>query len=84
MNFKSEIDEKGRVRIPQEIRKKLKIQSGDNLLFEIKDEKIFIRKSISIEEFIEASEKFSKKLKDITNEPIEFKKEIGSLNLSQI
>jgi len=75
MNFKSEIDEEGRVRIPQEIRKKLNIQSGDRLLFEIKDEKIFIQKSISIEEFIEISEKFSKKLKDITNEPIEFKKE---------
>ncbi|MHA1105038.1 MAG: AbrB/MazE/SpoVT family DNA-binding domain-containing protein [Promethearchaeota archaeon] len=72
MNAESKIDDKGRVRIPIEIRKLLNLKSGEKILFQVQDDKIILRKSISMEEFIKKSEEFSKKLKGITKEPIKF------------
>lgn len=72
MNAESEIDEKGRIRIPKEIRVRLNIKSGEKLLFHIEGEKIILRKTTSIEEFVEMSDQFSKTLKEITDQPIEF------------
>ena len=74
MNAESKIDEKGRVCIPNEIRKLLNLKAGEKLLFQVQDGKIILRKSTSTEEFIKKSDEFSKKLKEITKEPIEFKK----------
>ena len=74
MNAESKIDDKGRVCIPNEIRKLLNLKSGEKILFQVQDDKIILRKSSSIEEFIKKSEAFSEKLKDITKKPIEFKK----------
>ncbi len=74
MNVESKIDDKGRVCIPSEIRKMLNLKSGQKILFLVQDDKIILRKSTSMEEFIKKSEDFSEKLKKITNEPIEFKK----------
>ena len=74
MNAESKIDSKGRVCIPNEIRKLLNLKSGEKLLFQVQDDKIIIRKSTSMEDFIKKSENFSEKLKGITKEPIEFKK----------
>jgi len=74
MNAESKIDDKGRVCIPNEIRKLLNLKSGEKILFQVQDDKIILRKSNSMEEFIKKSEAFSEKLKDITKKPIEFKK----------
>ena len=74
MNVESKIDDKGRVCIPNEIRKMLNLKSGEKILFQVQDDKIILRKSTSMEEFIKKSEDFSEKLKGITKEPIEFKK----------
>lgn len=74
MNAESKIDDKGRVCIPIEIRKLLNLKSGEKIIFQVQDDKIILRKSTSIEEFIKKSEAFSEKLKGITKEPIEFKK----------
>jgi len=74
MNAESKIDDKGRVCIPNEIRKMLNLKSGEKILFQVQDDKIILRKSISMEEFVKKSEDFSEKLKGITKEPIEFKK----------
>ncbi len=74
MNAESKIDDKGRICIPNEIRKMLNLKSGEKILFQVQDDKIILRKSTSIEGFIKKSEDFSKKLKGITKEPIEFKK----------
>ena len=52
----------------------LNLKSGEKILFQVQDDKIILRKSISMEEFIKKSEDFSEKLKGITKEPIEFKK----------
>ena len=74
MNAESKIDDKGRICIPSEIRKMLNIKSGEKILFQIQGDKIILRKSTSMEDFIDKSEAFGKKLKEITKEPIEFKK----------
>ena len=73
-NGKSKIDDKGRVCIPNEIKKILNLKSGDKILFQVQNDKIILRKSTSMEDFIKKSEKFSEKLKEITKEPIKFKK----------
>jgi AbrB family looped-hinge helix DNA binding protein len=74
MNAESKIDNKGRVLIPSEIRKQLNLKAGEKILFQVQDDKIILRKSTSIKDFITKSEAFSEKLKEITKEPIEFKK----------
>ncbi|MHA1273772.1 MAG: AbrB/MazE/SpoVT family DNA-binding domain-containing protein [Promethearchaeota archaeon] len=74
MNTESKIDEKGRICIPIEIRKMLNIKAGEKLFFQVKDDKIILRKSTSVKDFIKKSDEFGKKLKNITSEPIEFKK----------
>jgi len=76
MNAESKIDDKGRVCIPIEIRKMLNLKSGEKILFQVQDDKIILRKSTSMEDFIKKSEEFSEKLRGITKEPIEFKKMI--------
>jgi len=74
LNAESKIDDKGRISIPNEIRKMLNLKPGEKLLFQVQDDKIILRKSTSTEEFIKKSEDFSEKLKGITKDPIEFKK----------
>lgn len=74
MNAESKIDEKGRICIPIEIRKRLNIKSGEKLLFQIKNDKIILRKSTSMEDFVKKSKAFSEKLEKATSNPIEFKK----------
>ena len=74
LNAESKIDEKGRVIIPIEIRKLLNIKSGEKIIFQVQDDKIILRKSTSIEDFVNKSKIFSEKLKNITKKPIEFKK----------
>ncbi len=44
MIMKREIGEKGQVVIPKDIRKHLGLESGVNIIFEVKDNKIIIRK----------------------------------------
>lgn len=74
MNAESKIDNKGRILIPSEIRKLLNIKSGERLLFQIQEDKIILRKSTSMEDFVSKSEEFSKRLKETSKEPIEFQK----------
>lgn len=70
----SSVDEKGRITIPSETMTLLGIKPGDTLFFQVQGDKIIIRKSISMEEFIKLSEEFSQKLGQATKEPIKFKK----------
>jgi len=74
MNAESKIDNKGRILIPSGIRKLLNIKTGEKLLFQIQEDKIILRKSTSMEDFINKSEAFSKKLKETSKEPIDFEK----------
>ncbi|MBY9005395.1 MAG: AbrB/MazE/SpoVT family DNA-binding domain-containing protein [Candidatus Lokiarchaeota archaeon] len=69
----SSISEKGQITIPKEIRDKLGIMQGDRLIFDLKGNKIIIRKSGTnkISEILknqkpwmESSIEFQKKLRD--------------------
>ncbi len=70
MTLESKIDEKGRINIPIEIRKKMNLIPGEIMIFQIKGEKILLRKVITPKEFIEKSKAFGEHLKKKTNEPI--------------
>ncbi len=74
MNIESTIDEKGRVCIPVELRKRMNIKLGEKIFLQIKGNTIIMRKSTSVEEFIKKSKEFSEHLKKIADKPIEFKK----------
>ena len=69
----SSISEKGQITIPKEIRDKLGIMQGDRLIFDLKGDKIIIRKSGTnkISEILknqkpwmESSIEFQKQLRD--------------------
>ena len=49
---KSELDERGRVTIPKEIRDKAGLKSGDKLRLTADKDKVTIEKEVSIEKFI--------------------------------
>lgn len=74
MDIESKIDDKGRITIPSEIRKQMNIKSGEKFIFQVQDNKIILRKSISVEEFIQKSKKFSEKLREVPEEMMEFEK----------
>ena len=58
--MKSSIDDKGRIRIPLELRKKLGLTSGVDINFSVINNILLIKKVLSPEEFIEASKKINK------------------------
>ena len=68
------IDEKGRITIPQDLRKKLGLTPGTRINFAIINNNLLIKKMISPDEFIEVSRKINKLLKENIDSPIEFEK----------
>ena len=49
----SELDERGRVTIPKDIREKVGLKSGDKLLITAEKDKVTIEKAVSLEKFIQ-------------------------------
>ena len=72
--MKSSIDDKGRIRIPLELRKKLGLTSGVDINFSVINNILLIKKVLSPEEFIEVSKKINKSLRETTDSPVEFEK----------
>lgn len=72
--IKTSIDEKGRITIPQELRKKLGLTPGTNINFSVINDVLLIKKVISPDEFIEISKEINKSLEKTTDSPIEFEK----------
>ncbi|HME51340.1 MAG TPA: AbrB/MazE/SpoVT family DNA-binding domain-containing protein [Candidatus Lokiarchaeia archaeon] len=71
MTSESLVDEKGRVCIPAELRKRMNLKPGEKVVFQLDEHNtILIRKSITVDEFIEKSKKFSKYLASLTDKPI--------------
>ncbi len=70
------IDEKGRVLIPADLRKRLNLKQGEKVTFFLGDDNtsIVLKKSITSKEFIQNAENFKKKVKAATNEPLTFEK----------
>ena len=75
MEIESIIDEKGRICIPANFRKKLNLTPGEKILFRI-DEKnnLIVQRFVFPEEFIEQAKQFRNHLKKQTQEPLGFEK----------
>ena len=72
--MKVSIDEKGRITIPQELRRKLGLTVGVELNLSIIKDFLLIKKVISAEEFEKLSDNISESLRQETNSPIKFEK----------
>lgn len=53
MIIRREIGEKGQVVIPKDIRKHFGLEVGINIIFEIEDDKIIIKKEEDVDKFLE-------------------------------
>ncbi|MHA2294895.1 MAG: AbrB/MazE/SpoVT family DNA-binding domain-containing protein [Candidatus Hodarchaeales archaeon] len=72
MNAESTIDEKGRILIPAEIRRLLKLKSGEKVIFQLEGNILKIQSATSPEEFSQKVKEFQQRLKRTTDEPVEF------------
>ena len=72
--MKVSIDEKGRITIPRELRKKLGLTAGVELNLSIIKEFLLIKKVLSPKEFEKLSDNISKSLRQETDSPIKFEK----------
>ena len=68
------IDEKGRITIPQELRRKLGLTAGVELNLSIIKDFLLIKKVISAKEFEKLSDNISESLRQETKSPIKFEK----------
>ncbi len=68
------IDEKGRVCIPLELRKRLKMTAGEKVRFQVDDGKLIIMKTTTPEQFSEAVSNFKAQVKKTTNKPMTLEK----------
>ncbi|HLC86771.1 MAG TPA: AbrB/MazE/SpoVT family DNA-binding domain-containing protein [Candidatus Nanoarchaeia archaeon] len=73
MIFRREIGEKGQVVIPVDIRRMLKLRTGEKVVFEVKGDEVLIKSELSPEEF----------LKDFLNVP-KLKKKLNAKELKEV
>lgn len=74
MSVESTIDEKGRICIPAELRRKLNLKAGEKIIFQLNDNSLTLRKAIKAEELSKKVNKFHKSVKKATSKPITFEK----------
>ena len=63
MGIKLKIDERGRVTLPAEVRKALRIKKGDEITAEEREEGLLIYKKITPEEFLKEARDIQEKIK---------------------
>ncbi|MFW9902977.1 MAG: AbrB/MazE/SpoVT family DNA-binding domain-containing protein [Candidatus Thorarchaeota archaeon] len=68
------MDEKGRITIPQELRKKMGLNAGVELNISIIKDFLLLKKALSAKEFIKLSDNISEHLSQETNSPIKYEK----------
>ncbi len=66
MEIERTVSEKGQIVIPRDVRNKVGIKPGSEVVFEVEGEKIVIRKKLSPEEFIKRFGDVPKLKKPIT------------------
>jgi AbrB family looped-hinge helix DNA binding protein len=74
MRSESKIDEKGRICIPSELRKKLGLNPGEKVIFQLDQNIIKIKKAVTPEEFTQNVKSFHEEVKKVRKEPIPFEK----------
>jgi len=70
MIIKRPLGEKGQVVIPKDIREMLKIRSGENVVFEIENNEVKLKKEEDAKKFLEEFFTIIKKKKNITLEEL--------------
>lgn len=68
------IDDKGRITLPKELRKKFGLVPGETVDFVIVNEKILLNKKISAKSFMKRSDKLAKKFVEISENHIDVEK----------
>jgi len=77
MNAEVQIDDKGRIVIPIEIREKYKLKSGEKIQISIQDNIIMLKPKLSTKEMIEKVRKFRLEASSKTTQPLKFEKLFG-------
>lgn len=72
--MKVTLDEKGRITIPLEIRKKMEIEPGEKINLSLVNKILLLRKTITVSEFERLSENIRNSIIEKTDNPIEFEK----------
>ncbi|MEX2683572.1 MAG: AbrB/MazE/SpoVT family DNA-binding domain-containing protein [Candidatus Sigynarchaeota archaeon] len=75
MNAESQVDEKGRVCIPADLRKKLNITTGEKLFFQLDEAgRIVLRKLTTPDELKKKAKELKKILKEASDSPLQHEK----------
>lgn len=65
MEFERTISTKGQVVVPRDVRRKLGLKAGSEIIFELENDRIIIKKKISPTEFIDNFARTPKKIKGL-------------------
>lgn len=74
MSIEVQLDNKGRITIPTDIRKKLDLKPGEKLLIHVSNNSITLQPKVNAKELQEKALKFRSELKLMTKKPIAFEK----------
>ena len=78
VQFSASIDEKGRLTLPEELRKRLGLNEGDTLVFEPRGERIVARKvPPSGDVYGELAERIARHFRDLGVTPAEVREAMG-------
>lgn len=77
MNTEVQIDDKGRIVIPIEIREKFKFKPGEKIQISVQDNVILLRPKLSTKEMIEKVKKFRAEVSAKGGQPLQFEKLFG-------
>lgn len=78
MNTEVQIDDKGRIVIPIEIREKFKLKSGEKIQISIQDDVILLKPKLSTKDMIKKVKKFRSEVLSKGDQPLQFEKLFGS------
>ncbi len=74
MSIEVQLDDKGRITIPTDIRKQLNLKPGEKLFMNVANNAITIQPKISAKQLKEQASKFRSELKTMTKIAISFEK----------
>jgi len=74
MSIEIQLDEKGRITIPTDIRKQLNLKPGEKLFIKVTNNAITIQPKLSAKEIQKKASKFRSELKTMTKQAITFEK----------
>ena len=77
MNTEVQIDDKGRIVIPIEIREKFNIKSGEKIQILVENDTILLKPKLSTKEMIKKIQKLRTEISSKNTEPLRFEKLFG-------